>query len=171
MCTHRISTAVRLRPRIVVWVLTARRRSAALLLHFGSALSPGRVASHQALSELVVELCQVRRGPPSQCLLALTDFERRKNPTPHSFPYVPGDLSRNARTPLTMAMTLSTSSNRLMFTGIGLIPPASAANYVPWAILGFLSQYLVRRRYFPFWAKYNCTSPPFPPPHLQRGPL
>lgn len=44
-----------------------------------------------------------------------------------------------------------------MFTGIGLIPPASAANYVPWAIIGFLSQYVIRRRHFPFWAKYNCT--------------
>ncbi|KAI0710524.1 small oligopeptide transporter [Earliella scabrosa] len=43
----------------------------------------------------------------------------------------------------------------LMFTGVGLIPPASAANYVPWAIIGFLSQYVIRRRYFPFWAKYN----------------
>ena len=44
-----------------------------------------------------------------------------------------------------------------MFTGIGLIPPASAANYVPWAIIGFLSQYVIRRRHFPFWAKYNCA--------------
>ncbi|KAI1798482.1 OPT oligopeptide transporter [Ganoderma leucocontextum] len=43
----------------------------------------------------------------------------------------------------------------LMFTGIGLIPPASAVNYVPWAMIGFLSQYVIRRRYFPFWAKYN----------------
>ncbi|KAI0368541.1 OPT-domain-containing protein [Pilatotrama ljubarskyi] len=43
----------------------------------------------------------------------------------------------------------------LMFTGIGLIPPASAANYVPWAIIGFLFQYVIRRRHFPFWAKYN----------------
>ncbi|KAI0646036.1 OPT oligopeptide transporter [Trametes meyenii] len=43
----------------------------------------------------------------------------------------------------------------LMFTGIGLIPPASAVNYIPWAIIGFLFQYVIRRRYFPFWAKYN----------------
>ncbi|OBZ77977.1 Sexual differentiation process protein isp4 [Grifola frondosa] len=43
----------------------------------------------------------------------------------------------------------------LMFTGIGLIPPASAVNYIPWAIIGFLFQYIIRRRYFPFWAKYN----------------
>lgn len=44
-----------------------------------------------------------------------------------------------------------------MFTGIGYIPPASAVNYVPWAIIGFLFQYVIRRRHFPFWAKYNCT--------------
>ena len=43
-----------------------------------------------------------------------------------------------------------------MFTGVGLIPPASAVNYIPWVIIGFLSQYVLRRRYFPFWAKYNC---------------
>ncbi|KAH9914186.1 OPT oligopeptide transporter [Epithele typhae] len=44
---------------------------------------------------------------------------------------------------------------KVMFTGIGLIPPASAVNYVPWVLLGFLSQYVVRRRHFPLWAKYN----------------
>lgn len=43
----------------------------------------------------------------------------------------------------------------LMFAGLGLIPPATAVNYVPWAIIGFLFQYVVRRRHFPFWAKYN----------------
>ncbi|EKM53153.1 uncharacterized protein PHACADRAFT_197581 [Phanerochaete carnosa HHB-10118-sp] len=43
----------------------------------------------------------------------------------------------------------------LMFAGINLIPPATAVNYVPWALLGFIFQYLLRRRYFPFWAKYN----------------
>lgn len=43
-----------------------------------------------------------------------------------------------------------------MFTGIGLIPPATAVNYVPWAIVGFVSQYIIRRRHFAFWAKYNC---------------
>ncbi|OSD07751.1 small oligopeptide transporter [Trametes coccinea BRFM310] len=54
--------------------------------------------------------------------------------------------------------TLQFSQNEqyyLMFTGIGLIPPASAVNYVPWAIIGFLFQYVIRRRHFPFWAKYN----------------
>ncbi|EMD32415.1 hypothetical protein CERSUDRAFT_68734 [Gelatoporia subvermispora B] len=43
----------------------------------------------------------------------------------------------------------------LMFTGVGNIPPATAVNYVPWAIIGFLFQYIIRRRHFAFWAKYN----------------
>ncbi|KAG2365998.1 OPT oligopeptide transporter [Suillus spraguei] len=34
-------------------------------------------------------------------------------------------------------------------------PPASALNYVPWAIVGFIFQYIIRRRYFSWWAKYN----------------
>ncbi|EIW77486.1 OPT oligopeptide transporter [Coniophora puteana RWD-64-598 SS2] len=43
----------------------------------------------------------------------------------------------------------------VIFTGTGAIPPASALNYVPWAIVGFISQYIIRRRHFSWWAKYN----------------
>ncbi|KIY66407.1 OPT superfamily oligopeptide transporter [Cylindrobasidium torrendii FP15055 ss-10] len=43
----------------------------------------------------------------------------------------------------------------LIFSGIDWIPPAGAVNYVPWAIIGFLFQYVVRRRAFSYWAKYN----------------
>ncbi|ETW75392.1 oligopeptide transporter [Heterobasidion irregulare TC 32-1] len=43
----------------------------------------------------------------------------------------------------------------LMFAGLGTLPPANASNFVPWAILGFIFQYVIRRRHFPFWAKYN----------------
>ncbi|CAL1710742.1 unnamed protein product [Somion occarium] len=43
----------------------------------------------------------------------------------------------------------------LLCAGIGLSPPATSANYIPWAIIGFVTQYYVRRKYFPFWAKYN----------------
>ncbi|KAG9084317.1 hypothetical protein FRC06_004129 [Ceratobasidium sp. 370] len=43
----------------------------------------------------------------------------------------------------------------VIFNGTGLIPPATAINYVPWAIVGFIFQYLVRRRHFQWWAKYN----------------
>ena len=47
----------------------------------------------------------------------------------------------------------------LMFAGLGTLPPANASNFVPWAILGFIFQYVIRRRHFPFWAKYNCKCP------------
>ncbi|KAG9041979.1 hypothetical protein FS837_011505 [Tulasnella sp. UAMH 9824] len=43
----------------------------------------------------------------------------------------------------------------VIFNGTGLIPPASAINYVPWTIVGFIFQYLIRRRHFAWWAKYN----------------
>ncbi|KAJ3508146.1 hypothetical protein NLJ89_g5912 [Agrocybe chaxingu] len=43
----------------------------------------------------------------------------------------------------------------VIFSGTGLIPPASAVNYVPWAIVGFTFQYAIRRRHFSWWTKYN----------------
>ncbi|EGN97372.1 hypothetical protein SERLA73DRAFT_75065 [Serpula lacrymans var. lacrymans S7.3] len=43
----------------------------------------------------------------------------------------------------------------VIFSGIGYIPPASALNYVPWAIVGFIFQFIIRRRHFSWWAKYN----------------
>lgn len=30
-------------------------------------------------------------------------------------------------------------------------------NYVPWAIVGFIFQYHIRRKHFSWWTKYNCT--------------
>jgi hypothetical protein len=44
-----------------------------------------------------------------------------------------------------------------MVAGLAGIPPASAVNYVPWAIVGFVFQFVIRRWHFSFWAKYNCT--------------
>ncbi|KAG9002773.1 hypothetical protein FRB94_004720 [Tulasnella sp. JGI-2019a] len=43
----------------------------------------------------------------------------------------------------------------VIFNGTGSIPPASAINYVPWAIVGFIFQFVIRRRHFSWWAKYN----------------
>ncbi|KAF8518159.1 oligopeptide transporter [Hysterangium stoloniferum] len=43
----------------------------------------------------------------------------------------------------------------VIFNGTGLIPPATAVNYVPWAIVGFIFQYVIRRRHFSWWTKYN----------------
>ncbi|KAJ7115248.1 small oligopeptide transporter [Mycena epipterygia] len=45
--------------------------------------------------------------------------------------------------------------NPVIFNGTGLIPPATAINYVPWAGVGFIFQYVIRRRYFSWWTKYN----------------
>ncbi|KAL4247172.1 oligopeptide OPT transporter family protein [Abortiporus biennis] len=43
----------------------------------------------------------------------------------------------------------------VIFNGTGLIPPASAVNYVPWTIVGFIFNYVIRRRHFSWWTKYN----------------
>ncbi|KAK0467647.1 OPT oligopeptide transporter protein-domain-containing protein [Armillaria novae-zelandiae] len=43
----------------------------------------------------------------------------------------------------------------VIFSGTGAIPPASAVNYVPWAIVGFIFQYVIRRCHFSWWTKYN----------------
>ena len=43
----------------------------------------------------------------------------------------------------------------VIFAGTGNIPPATAVNYVPWTIVGFAFQYVIRRRYFSWWTKYN----------------
>jgi len=39
-----------------------------------------------------------------------------------------------------------------------MIPPASAVNYVPWGFVGFIFQYVIRRRHISWWTKYNCES-------------
>ena len=44
----------------------------------------------------------------------------------------------------------------VIFSGTGAIPPATAFNYVPWTIVGFTFNYLIRRRHFSWWTKYNC---------------
>lgn len=46
----------------------------------------------------------------------------------------------------------------VIFSGTGAIPPASAVNYVPWTIVGFIFNYVIRRRHFSWWTKYNCVS-------------
>jgi OPT family small oligopeptide transporter len=43
----------------------------------------------------------------------------------------------------------------VLLSGLGFIPPATAVNYVPWAIVGFIFNYYIRRRYFTWWTKYN----------------
>ncbi|EJF60906.1 OPT oligopeptide transporter [Dichomitus squalens LYAD-421 SS1] len=43
----------------------------------------------------------------------------------------------------------------VIFAGTGYIPPASALNYVPWTITAFIFNYVIRRRHFSWWTKYN----------------
>ena len=64
---------------------------------------------------------------------------------PSSFPCVP-QKTRNS-----CGLTFCS----LIFSGVGSIPPATPVNYVPWAIIGFIFQYVVRRKHFSYWAKYN----------------
>ncbi|KAF8237000.1 OPT oligopeptide transporter, partial [Tricholoma matsutake] len=45
--------------------------------------------------------------------------------------------------------------NPVIFNGTGQIPPATAINYVPWALVGFIFNYVIRRRHFSWWTKYN----------------
>ena len=47
----------------------------------------------------------------------------------------------------------------VIFNGSQWIPPATAVNYVPWSIVGFIFNYVIRRRHFSWWTKYNCTWP------------
>jgi OPT family oligopeptide transporter len=49
----------------------------------------------------------------------------------------------------------------VIFSGVGNIPPATAVNYVTWGIVGFIFQYVIRRRHFSWWTKYNCQPPVF----------
>ena len=46
----------------------------------------------------------------------------------------------------------------VIFSGTGLIPPATPSNYVTWSVVGFLFNFVIRRRHFSWWAKYNCES-------------
>jgi hypothetical protein len=49
--------------------------------------------------------------------------------------------------------------NFLIIFGItGDIPPATPLNYVPTVFVCFIFNYIIRRRHFDWWAKYNCES-------------
>ncbi|KAI0342190.1 OPT oligopeptide transporter [Trametopsis cervina] len=43
----------------------------------------------------------------------------------------------------------------LIFSATGAIPPATPANYVIWCVVGFFFNYVIRRRHFAWWTKYN----------------
>lgn len=43
----------------------------------------------------------------------------------------------------------------LIFGGAGAIPPATPLNYLSWGIVGFVFQFLIKRRYFGWWSRLN----------------
>ncbi|KIY48809.1 small oligopeptide transporter [Fistulina hepatica ATCC 64428] len=45
--------------------------------------------------------------------------------------------------------------NPVLFDSNTFIPPATALNYVPFALVSFLFQHVIRKRHFSWWRKYN----------------
>ncbi|KAI0250494.1 OPT oligopeptide transporter protein-domain-containing protein [Lactifluus subvellereus] len=43
----------------------------------------------------------------------------------------------------------------VIFASIGFMPPATPINYVPWVLICFLFNYIIRRRHILWWLKYN----------------
>jgi len=43
----------------------------------------------------------------------------------------------------------------LIFASVALMPPATPINFVPWVLVCFLFNYVIRRRNFGWWIKYN----------------
>lgn len=43
----------------------------------------------------------------------------------------------------------------IFFAGLGAIPPASGINYISWALVGFLFNYVIRKYHFRWWMRYN----------------
>lgn len=46
----------------------------------------------------------------------------------------------------------------LVLTSISAIPPATGINYSSWFLVGFIFQYVIRRRNFAWWSKFNYVT-------------
>jgi OPT oligopeptide transporter protein len=46
----------------------------------------------------------------------------------------------------------------VIFGSMNYIPPATPLNYMPFVFVCFIINYIIRRRHFDWWAKYNCES-------------
>jgi hypothetical protein len=44
----------------------------------------------------------------------------------------------------------------IIFNGTASMPPATPLNYVPYVLVCFTFNYIIRRRHFAWWSKYNC---------------
>lgn len=42
-----------------------------------------------------------------------------------------------------------------IFASTASIPPATAANYMTWGIIGIFFNFYLKRKYHPWWSKYN----------------
>lgn len=46
-------------------------------------------------------------------------------------------------------------STPVVISGLSAIPPATGINYSSWFFVGFIFQYLIRKRNFAWWSKFN----------------
>ncbi|KAG6336208.1 hypothetical protein ID866_2885 [Astraeus odoratus] len=81
-------------------------------------------------------------------------LSQRSRTSSSSVHFVPSLHGSYLSSGLTAGFAMS-SNFPVVFNGTGLIPPASAVNYVPWTIVGFIFNYVIRRRHFSWWTKYN----------------
>jgi hypothetical protein len=44
----------------------------------------------------------------------------------------------------------------LLFGCTAAAPPGTAINFVPWILICFIFNYVIRRRRVGWWCKYNC---------------
>ncbi|KIY53033.1 OPT superfamily oligopeptide transporter [Fistulina hepatica ATCC 64428] len=49
-------------------------------------------------------------------------------------------------------------STPVVLNGVGSIPPATGINYSSWFLMGFIFQYLIRKRNFAWWSKFNYVT-------------
>jgi hypothetical protein len=49
-------------------------------------------------------------------------------------------------------------STPVILNGVGAIPPATGINYSSFFAVGFLFQYIIRKRNFPWWSKFNYVT-------------
>lgn len=43
----------------------------------------------------------------------------------------------------------------VFFAGLGAMPPASGINYISWVMWGFIFNFIIRRKFFRWWMRYN----------------
>ena len=49
-------------------------------------------------------------------------------------------------------------STPVVLTGVSAMPPATGINYSSWFAIGFIFQYLIRKKNFAWWSKFNYVA-------------